>query len=348
MILGQGAYGSVCAKDGKAAKKFSKLSHLIQEYTALQYLNDCKYVVHDRGVDFANLELYMDLYDCSLRDWLSSKRPDKADVMKMIHDILMGLIELHDRALAHGDLKPGNILVRKHPLSAVLGDCGFVSIAKYAKSERTAPVYRDPVVGHDSSHDMFSFGICLLEMIADIRINRQATYGELKAVVRDKVPEGEYKKIIYNLLHEDKSRRPTARTLLHRLFGENPPRWRKPVINISDSSNGRIVVSVLGEHRKYIRTLMKTTSYEYKINRSKKGYGALIAYIDQHQVSPSLYRAYAGVTLMILSSLFGKSGFREKDVYELCERKYSHDMLYTILRNMLRDSTFINIILTPP
>lgn len=348
MILGQGAYGSVSAKDGKAVKKFSKLSHLIQEYIALQYLKGCKYVVHDKGVDFANLELHMELYDCSLRNWLSSKRQNKEDIMKMVHDILMGLVELHDRSLAHGDLKPGNILVRKHPLSAVLGDCGFVSIAKYAKSERTAPVYRDPVVGHDSSHDMFSFGICLLEMLADIRINRQATYEELKEVIRDKVTNEEHKKILHNLLHEDKSRRPSARTLLYRLFNKNPPRWRKISANLSDSSTGRVSIALPGEYKDGIRSLMKRISHDFKINRCKKGYGALLIYIDQHGMSSSMYRVHTGVTLMILSALFGKSGFREKDVYDLCERKCSHESIYEILQNMLTDPTFISIILTPP
>jgi hypothetical protein len=38
MILGSGSYGQVIVRDGKAVKKFSKLSHLIQEYMALKYL----------------------------------------------------------------------------------------------------------------------------------------------------------------------------------------------------------------------------------------------------------------------------------------------------------------------
>lgn len=357
MILGKGSYGEVTIRDGKAIKRFSKLSHLIQEYMALRYLDDCNYVVHSKGVDFANLELHMELYDGSLRKWLEDKRDTQGttheEIMKILHDILLGLIELHDRELAHGDLKPGNILVQNYPLKAVLGDCGFVSVAKYAKVDRTAAIYRDPIVSHDSSHDMFSFGICFLEMIAEIKINRQATYEELKQVVLDKVEDLEYRKIIYNLLHEDKDRRPSARTLLYRMFKENPPKWIKPTLIESDPSrsgtgqHSRISVSVLADDRNYIRKLMKVTAYEFEINRGKKGYGALISYIANHHINSSLYKIYTAVTLMILSSIFGKSGFRETEVLDLCEHKYSLDFIFSILDNMLSDRIFVSLLLAP-
>lgn len=357
MILGQGSYGEVSVRDGKAVKRFSKLSHLIQEYLALRYLNDCNYVVHSKGVDFANLELHMELYGGSLRKWLEDKRYHQGtsheEIIKILHDILLGLIELHDRELAHGDLKPGNILIRNMPLKAVLGDCGFVSVAKYAKVDRTAAIYRDPIISHDSSHDMFSFGICFLEMIAEIKINRQATYDELKQVVVDKVEDPEYRKIIYNLLHEDKDRRPTARSLLYRLFKENPPKWIKPTLIESDPSrsgtghHGRIAVSILSDDRNYIRKLMKVTAYEFEINRGKKGYGALISYIDNHQIQPSSYKIYTAVTLMILSAIFGKSGFREPEVLNLCEDKYRLEFIYSILQDMLSDHIFISLLLAP-
>lgn len=352
MILGQGSYGAVSARDGKAVKKFGKLSHLIQEYIALQYLDDCPHIVHAQGIDFKNLELHMELYDSSLRNWfergpVANRRPNLSEIETLIRDILRGLVELHDRSLAHGDLKPGNILVRLNPLGAVLGDCGFVSIAKYAKVDRTAPIYRDPIISHDSSHDMFSFGICLLEMIGDIKINRQPSYDELRQVIREKVTDPEYKKILYNLLHEDKNRRPTARTLLYRLFNENPPRWIKPTLPTSDTSNGRVAVSILIDDRNRIRKLMKETASKFDINRGKKGYGALLSYLDNHRVPSSQYQIYTAITLMILSAVFGKSGFREQEVYDLCGQQYSFDFIYDRLKDMLRDSIFISLLLAP-
>jgi len=349
MYIGSGSYGEVTIRDGKAVKKFTKLSHLIQEYVALKYLDNCKYVVHSEGVNFSRLELHMELYDCSLRKWLEEKREHgkatKSNIMKIIHDILMGLIELHDRELAHGDLKPGNILIRNNPLKVVLGDCGFVSIAKYAKVDRTAAIYRDPVVSHDASHDMFSFGICFLEMLGEIKINRQANYTELKQVIRDKIDNNDHRKIIYNLLHEDKDRRPSARSLMYRIFKENPPKWIRP--NNINLDGSKLMISVRSNDRKYIRGLMKITAYRFEINRGKKGYGALLSYIDNHKIDPSNYRIYTAITLMILSSIFGKSGFREQEVIELCSHNETLSRVYSLLHDMLSDITFINILLAP-
>lgn len=342
-MLGKGAYGAVSVRDGKAVKKFAKLSHLIQEYIALKYLQDCKYVVHPKGVDFANLELHMELYDSSLRQWLeNNSNVTMTQINTIVRDVLRGLVELHDRSLAHGDLKPGNILVKVNPLSAVLGDCGFVSIAKYAKVTRTAPIYRDPVVNHDPAHDMFSFGVCLLEMVADIRINRQPTYDQLKQIIHEKVDDQEYKKILYNLVHEDKDRRPTARQLLYRLFNENPPRWVKPNVFVNKNQ----ILSPDSAEKQIIK-VMKATSMQYDINRPKKGYGALMFYIDKHRIDSSRYRIYTAVTLMILSATFGKSGFREQEVYKFCDHKYSYDSIYRVLEDLLSDDVFLTVLLAP-
>jgi len=342
MLLGKGSYGEVTVKDGSAVKKFGKLSHLIQEYVALKYLQDCKYVVHCNNVDFSALELHMELYDCSLRKYFEENENIK--VLPIIYDILKGLVELHDRDLAHGDIKPGNILVNKQPFKIVLGDCGFVSIAKYAKVERTAAVYRDPIVDHDSSHDMFSFGICFLEMVGGIKINRQATYHELRQIVHDKVENKEYQKIIYSLLQEDKHLRPTARSLLQLLFKEDPPKWVRPdLFNDSES----VYLSVPPEQRRYIRKLMKTTGHKFNINRAKKGYGALISYIDKNNVSANYYDIYTLVTLMVLSSIFGQARFDQHDVLSLCNSRYNLRFIYSVLENILSDYTYINILLAP-
>src|SRR5436189_1973265 len=113
-FLGEGAYGKVRAHNNLAVKTFNDLLPLVQEYAALKYLRDCDYIVKVDKVDFEQLELYMELYDDSLRGFISKHRGSKTYLTKIdtiINHILKGLIEIHDRGLLHGDIKPSNILI---------------------------------------------------------------------------------------------------------------------------------------------------------------------------------------------------------------------------------------------
>ena len=49
----------------------------------------------------------------------------KDDIRVVIRDVLMGLATLHSAGIMHRDVKPGNILVRFNPTSAVLCDLGL-------------------------------------------------------------------------------------------------------------------------------------------------------------------------------------------------------------------------------
>lgn len=338
--LGRGSYGQVVARHGKAVKQFSKLSHLIQEYMALKYLSDCTYVVHERGADFAALELHMELYDCSLRTWLFEEK-NHGNRMKLLHDILQGLVELHDRNLAHGDLKPGNVLVRRKPLGAVLGDCGFVSIAKYAKVDRTAPTYRDPVIEHSWTHDMYSFGICFLEMIGSIKLTEQTNYSELRRLIAHKIPS-QHRNLAASLVHRHKDQRPTARKVLHQLFTVDVERWQPSAIVMKEST-----INILEEDQIKIRRLMKRCAEHCKISRAQKGYGACIIFLNTHDVPRDHYRLHALVTLMITSSTFGRSGFGENEVRKLMGKSCTNNHIYSTLRQMLNDDIYLRTLLQP-
>jgi len=355
VVIGAGSYGEVTIRNGIAVKKFNKLSHLIQEFTALQYLRNCPHIVRVKGTDFYHLELHMELYDCSLRKWLEEAREkgkaSREDIMNILRDVLIGLVEMHDRGLAHGDLKPGNILIRsKHkttgaPIkpSAVLGDCGFVSLAKYAKVERTAPSYRDPIIAHDFGHDIFSFGICFLEMIGEVKINRQASYEELRKVIKDEVSESEYRDIILNLVHEDRDKRPTSRELLDMLFAMEIPHWRSP----ENSNNSKLLNYISSNERETIRSSMKEAVTRFEINRGKKGFVALLTFLAQKGVEKKYYLVHTGATLMILSAMFGKSGFKENDVNDICPKNYSTNTICKILETLLSSDIFLDILLVP-
>lgn len=99
-----------------------------------------------------------------------------------------------------------------------------------------------------------------------------------------------------------------------------------------------------------LRIFMKRMRSEYGIERCNKGYNVLKYYINANRIDSDLHSIYALVTIMILSSIFGKSGFTEVQIVEKCTMmkiKYSNAMIYDILGKLCSDRTFVNMLLIP-
>jgi serine/threonine protein kinase len=343
-VLGKGSYGEVYKMNGQAIKVFKNKSHLIQEYAAGNYLNECNYVVKVIGANFVNLQLTMKLCDYSLRNWIDKyQNTDEYDkkLPKIIKDILYGINEIHSLGLSHADIKPSNFLVVNSPVfKVVAGDLGFVSNFKYAKVERTAPVYRELNVSQTQCSDLYSTGITLLEIFAKIKINRQAKYDEISNIINDKIKDPQFKDILLSLTNKDPSQRYSIENVIKILYNETPI-LVKTIPDINEQSSVRYI-SI--DQKKIIRRTIKTFTFKYDIKRGKKGYIALIRYIEENQVDKSLFKIIIGATLFILSAVFGKSKFKETHIIEITN---DNTQLNSTLNTLLSNKTFLNIIYSP-
>lgn len=346
MLLGRGSYGKVFLSQGMAVKKFDKLPHLIQEYSAMYYFEPCLYTVHHKKVDFQRKELSMELYDTTFKKWLNDNTDSSrkgtlsySQLMDILRDILCGLVELHDRGHTHGDLKPNNILICYEPFHAVLGDMGFVCVSKYSKVRRTAAGYRDPVPKGCPGHDMFSFGIILLELFGDLRMDKQPMYDGLQNLTIKKIASKKKQKLILSLLDKDHEKRPSSREVLTILF--------KQSIDVTSPKIHRIGNKISDKRKKEITSYMKESGRIFDINRLKHGFKVLILFLNTHKIMKNYYHLYTAVMLMILSAIFGASGFREEHVIKACDDKYNMDDLYQALDNILSDKNIINALMHP-
>ena len=343
-VLGKGSYGEVYKMDGHAIKVFKNKAHIIQEYAAGNYLNSCNYVVKVIGVDFDNLLLKMKLCDCSLRNWIDKYQntPEyEKNLPEIIKDILYSINEIHALGLSHADIKPSNFLVINYPIfKVVAGDLGFVANFKYAKVERTAPVYRELNVSQTQCSDLYSLGITLLELLAKIKINRQAKYDEVINIITDKIKDPKYKDILLSLTNKDPSKRYSIEKIIKLLYNETHT-LVKTIPNINEQSSIKYL-SI--EQKTFIRKTFKSFTFKYDIKRGKKGYIALIRYIEENQVDKSLFKIMIGATLFILSAVFGKTKFKEVNIKEITP---DTKQLNSILNTLLSNNTYLNIIYSP-
>lgn len=369
MYLGEGTYGVVKAKKGRAIKSFHKLSHLLQEYLVLRYLRNCNNIVKPLKVDLKRRKLYMELCDCSLSNWIYSTRnseiSSESGFNLILRDIILGLIEIHDRGLAHGDIKPGNILIKKNiekggsgvHLKTVIGDCGFVSLEEFSKVGRTASPYRDTeVVGH-WTHDIFSFGVCLIEIFTETKVRKRSTFPQLQKIIHDHIKDPSLASFLESLVHSDRKLRPSARDILKRMFPNEklPPHPSSPssrsIMKLEDCEDPELKIEL-----KKIEGIMKETCERNNVYCFRNGYDGLVHLIlkkfssgfknKKKKKVVKQIKLYSGCIIMILSAVFGKSGFDKKKVMRYTDNKCPMEQIYDTLDKLIHDDSFVKILLT--
>jgi serine/threonine protein kinase len=329
----QGAYGKITKTDDRADKKFEKLVHVVQEYSALKYLEDCHYIVHPQGVHYETKTLSMDVYDMNLRTWINHYNCCLDCVNHIIYCILCGLIEIQDRGLSHSDIKPGNILLKLEPLTVVIADLGFCSIAKYSKQQRTAPNFREPQVYNDQKHDMYSFGLLFMEMVYNIKPQVYNNYQTIINII-DKKVKACHQDLCKRLVSENRDQRPLAREVLQLLFNKTLKHY-KPFKH--DFNQYKDDYHIYQPIKKYTK--------ELKLNRGLKGYEALLIYLHHHKIHHKMVRYYICALLIILASVFSQKTPVLNDITNVCQIKNVYKIEH-ILTKLTNNSLFLKCLFT--
>lgn len=153
-----------------------------------------------------------------LDEWAPELLPNPSDLLL---DLVEALHELHGVGVAHGDLKPANVLVRRENggVRATLVDLGLGAALDAASVSGGTPRYLAPEIwsaeplgaGSDGrARDLYALALTLAELL--VPELRQAP--DLRAAVeRTSLPEP-YERLLRPLLAEQPAARPSVRWLL--------------------------------------------------------------------------------------------------------------------------------------
>lgn len=115
----------------------------------------------------------------NLREFIQEHKQLGADALrKFSKQILEGIEYLHsqDPPVIHGDLRCDKIYVNGNEGTVKIGDLGLVTLLarRYAESEPgsayQALADHADVVRHSPDYDVYSFGLCMLEMYSQVRL----------------------------------------------------------------------------------------------------------------------------------------------------------------------------------
>ena len=131
---------------------------------------------YDHGEKDGRLWMVMDYVDGEeLESWLKSGDHSEEELVKLFRQVCQGLEYAHKVGVIHRDLKPGNILVRRHNQQPVIADFGLARGKHYATITKTnttlgTPTYMAPeqVTGGKGSpeSDLYSLGCVMYEALA--------------------------------------------------------------------------------------------------------------------------------------------------------------------------------------
>lgn len=159
-------------------------------------------------------------------------------IKKWCSEIINGIEFLHENNIIHRDLKCANIFINGTTGNIVVGDFGIARLTSNTGSATTAlgtPEFMAPELyeegKYDKSIDIYSFGMCLLEMVSN-----EIPYNECQSIPQiwkkvtegckpeslDKVENDTVKDLIEICISSDSDNRPTIEEIKSHPFFHSP------------------------------------------------------------------------------------------------------------------------------
>ncbi|XP_072415287.1 interferon-induced, double-stranded RNA-activated protein kinase [Chiloscyllium punctatum] len=121
-----------------------------------------------------SLFIQMELYEKNLKEWMLEHQNNQSTqngvIMNIIHQLLDGVIYIHQNKMIHRDLKPANIFLKGEIIK--IGDFGLVTTMNEQESLTRhvgTPLYMSPeqLSGEDYNHkvDIYALGLIFFELL---------------------------------------------------------------------------------------------------------------------------------------------------------------------------------------
>lgn len=179
--LSSGSYGSIFKIDNGIAVKVIESERndgicpsAIREIAFLPKLEHENIIfIKNINVNESNVCLFMDYYECNLKDFVLDNKLNFSTIKSFCKQILKGVEYFHNFNIIHTDLKPQNIMITKNGIVKIIdfgnAVCNFNSFNK-RYNELTTLWYRAPELclechAFDNKIDMWSIGCIFYEMI---------------------------------------------------------------------------------------------------------------------------------------------------------------------------------------